>query len=117
MSLWGELKRRNVVKVGAAYAVVVWLLIQVAAVVVPTYEAPRWVMPTLILVLVLGFPIVLVVAWAFEITPEGIKKTAQVPLEESITRSTGQKLNYVVTTLLAAAAVAASALTAGASAD
>jgi TolB-like protein/Tfp pilus assembly protein PilF len=72
---------------------------------VPTFAAPEWVMPTLTFVLILGFPLVLVVAWAFEITPEGIKKTAHVPLEESITHVTGQKLNYVVTALLAIAVV------------
>jgi TolB-like protein len=105
MSFWGELKRRNVVKVGLAYAVVAWLLIQIASIVVPTFDAPEWVMPTLTFVLILGFPLVLIVAWAFEITPEGIKKTAHVPLEDSITHVTGQKLNYVVTTLLALAVV------------
>jgi TolB-like protein len=105
MSFWGELKRRNVVKVGLAYAVVAWLLLQIAAIVVPTFDAPQWVMPTLTFVLILGFPLVLIVAWSFEITPEGIKKTAHVPLEDSITHVTGQKLNYLVTTLLAVAVV------------
>jgi TolB-like protein len=105
MSFWGELKRRNVVKVGLAYAVVAWLAIQIASIVVPTFDAPAWVMPTLTFVLILGFPIVLIVAWAFEITPEGIKKTAHVPLEDSITHVTGQKLNYLVTALLAVAVI------------
>jgi TolB-like protein len=105
MSFWGELKRRNVVKVGLAYAVVAWLLIQIAAIVVPTFDAPKWILPTLTFLLVIGFPIVLIVAWAFEITPGGIKKTAHVSLQDSITHLTGQKLNYVVTALLAVAVV------------
>ena len=105
MSFWGELKRRNVVKVGAAYAVVSWLLIQAASILFPTFGAPAWVMPVFSAVIILGFPLVLIVAWAYEITPEGIKKTSQVSSEESITHVTGQKLNYVVTTLLAVAVV------------
>ena len=100
MSFWGELRRRNVVKVGAAYAIVAWLLIQVASILLPTFEAPEWVMRVFSFALIAGFPVVLLIAWAFELTPEGLKKTAHVPLEDSITRSTGQKLNYFVTGLL-----------------
>lgn len=96
MSFWGELGRRNVFKVGAAYLVVAWLLAQVVDVVLPTFNAPAWVGQTIVFVLLLGFPLVLVVAWAFEITPEGIKPTASVPVSESITQATGQKLNYIV---------------------
>jgi TolB-like protein len=105
MSFWGELRRRNVVKVGVAYAVVAWLLIQVASVVLPTFAAPEWVAQSVTFLLILLLPVVLIIAWAFEITPEGIKKTAQVPLQESITHVTSQKLNYVVTTLLVLAVV------------
>lgn len=103
MSFWGELRRRNVVKVGAAYAVLAWLLIQIAAAVFPQLNLPQWG-PTLVTVLLLlGFPVALLLAWAYELTPEGIRKTRHVPLEESITHATGQKLNYVVTGLLALA--------------
>ena len=102
MSFWGELRRRKVVKVAVAYAIVGWLLLQVVDVVLPTFNAPEWVGQTITLVLILGFPIVFIIAWAFEITPEGIKKSHTIPLEESITHMTGQKLNYIVTLLSAA---------------
>jgi hypothetical protein len=64
------------------------------------FGAPGWVAPTFTFLLVLGVPVVLVVAWAFEITPEGLKRTEQVPREESITHVTGNRLNYLVTGLL-----------------
>ena len=69
MSFWGELGRRNVFKVGAAYAIVAWLLIQAASIFLPTFEAPGWVMRAFSFVLIAGFPIALVIAWAFELTP------------------------------------------------
>ena len=103
MSFWGELRRRNVVKVGAAYAIVGWLLVQAASIVFPALELPAWALRLVIVLLVLGLPIALILAWAYELTPEGIKKTRQVPLEDSVRHLTGQKLNYVVTGLLAAA--------------
>ena len=103
MAFWSELKRRNVFKVGAAYAIVAWLLIQVAGQLMPTFEAPAWVLPVFTALVLLGFPLAIVLAWAYELTPEGIKKTRQVPLERSITATTGQKLNYIVTGLLVVA--------------
>jgi adenylate cyclase len=74
-NFFAELKRRNVYKVAVAYAVVAWLLIQAASILFPTFEAPPWVMKVFVAVLVLGFPIALVIAWAFESTPQGIKRT------------------------------------------
>src|SRR5437879_11279715 len=70
-----ELKRRNVYKVAVAYAVVGWLVIQVSSTVLPTFHAPEWVVQTLVVLIVIGFPIALVIAWAFELTPEGLKRT------------------------------------------
>src|SRR5574338_650004 len=72
---FGELKRRNVYKVGVAYAVVGWLLIQVATQVFPFLEIPNWGIRLVILVTAFGFPVALIIAWAFELTPEGIKRT------------------------------------------
>src|ERR1041385_2326786 len=69
-----ELKRRNVYKVGVAYAVVAWLLIQIATQVFPFFDVPGWSVRLVILLLALGFPIALILAWAFELTPEGIKR-------------------------------------------
>src|SRR5438309_285683 len=73
-SIFAELKRRNVYKVAVAYAVVSWLLVQAASILFPTYDAPAWVMKVFVALVVAGFPIALVIAWAFELTPEGIKR-------------------------------------------
>jgi len=75
---FGELKRRNVYKVAVAYAVVSWLLIQIATQVFPFLEIPNWVVRLVIVLVAVGFPIALVIAWAFELTPEGIKRTEDV---------------------------------------
>src|SRR6059058_1072767 len=73
-----ELKRRNVYKVAVAYAVVGWLVVQVSSTVLPTFHAPEWVVQTLVVLVAVGFPIALVIAWAFELTPQGIKRTEDV---------------------------------------
>jgi len=77
-SFFAELKRRNVYKVAAAYIVISWLIIQAASILFPTFDAPQWVMKVFVAVLVLGFPPALVFAWAFEITPEGIKRESEI---------------------------------------
>ncbi|MFN2542709.1 MAG: tetratricopeptide repeat protein [Chthoniobacterales bacterium] len=79
-NFFGELKRRNVYKVAVAYAVVGWLLVQVATQVFPFFEIPNWAVRLVVLLIVIGYPIALVIAWAFELTPEGIKRTADVDL-------------------------------------
>src|SRR5947199_2477339 len=85
-NFFAELKRRNVYKVAVAYAVVAWLLIQAASILFPTYEAPAWVMKVFVAIVALGFPIALVIAWAFEMTPEGMKRTEDVRPDEKITQ-------------------------------
>jgi TolB-like protein len=100
---FNELKRRNVVRVGLAYAVVGWLVFQVGEVLFPTFGAPEWIFKSLILIIALGFPFALLFAWAFELTPQGIKKTAEVDANVSITPSTGKKLNIVTIVALVAA--------------
>src|SRR5438105_1958112 len=82
-SFFAELKRRNVYKVAVAYAVVAWILVQVATQVFPFLEIPNWVVRLVIALVVIGFPIALVIAWAFELTPEGIKRTEDVDLAAS----------------------------------
>jgi len=74
-SFFAELKRRNVYKVAVAYAVVAWLLIQIATQVFPFFEIPNWAVRLVVLLLILGFPIALILSWAFELTPQGIKRT------------------------------------------
>src|SRR5205814_10716228 len=73
-SFFAELKRRNVYKVAAAYAVVGWLLIQVATQVFPFFEIPNWAVRLVVLLIVVGFLIALIIAWAFELSPEGVKR-------------------------------------------
>jgi len=75
-----ELKRRNVYKVAVAYAVVGWLVVQISSTVLPTFHTPEWVVQTLVVLVALGFPIALVIAWAFELTPEGLKRTEDVDI-------------------------------------
>ena len=103
-SFFSELKRRNVYKVAVAYAVVAWLLIQAASIVLPTFKAPDWTMQVLLVALVIGFPITIILAWAFEITPEGIKLEKDVSPNESITVHTGRKLVGVTIVLAVVAA-------------
>ena len=74
-NFFAELKRRNVYKVAVAYAVVGWLLVQVATQVFPFFEIPNWAVRLIVLLIVVGFPVALVIAWAFELTPEGLKRT------------------------------------------
>jgi TolB-like protein len=82
-SFFGELKRRNVYKVAVAYAIVAWLLVQAVSILFPTFEAPSWAMKIFVSAVALGFPIALVIAWAFELTPEGLKRTEDVDLTAS----------------------------------
>ena len=103
-NFFAELKRRNVYKVAVAYAVVAWLLIQAASIVLPTFEAPAWTMKVLIAALSIGFPLAVVLAWAFEITPKGIKRESEVLPDESITAHTGRKLVGITIALAAIAA-------------
>src|SRR5438876_1307239 len=77
-NFFAELKRRNVYKVAVAYAVVGWLLVQVATQVFPIFEIPNWALRLIVLAIIIGFPIALVIAWAFELTPEGIKRTEDI---------------------------------------
>src|SRR5437762_11523707 len=83
-NFFSELKRRNVYKVAVAYAVVGWLVIQIASTILPTFHAAEWVVQSLIVIVALGFPVALVIAWAFEMTPERVKRTEDVALEEEV---------------------------------
>src|SRR5206468_4475631 len=101
-----ELKRRKVYRVAVAYAIVTWLLIHAASIDLPTFEAPPWVMKVFVTAVILGFPVALILAWAFELTQEGIKRAEEVPPEESKTGKAGGKW----TAIIVAAAVLAAAL-------
>ena len=95
-SVWGELRRRNVVKVAVAYAIVGWLLVEVASVVLPTFEGPAWIMKVVTFLVIIGFPLALIFAWAYELTPEGLKKEKDVDSSQSITTSTGRNLDIII---------------------
>ena len=104
-AVWGELKRRNVVRVAVAYAVVSWLILQLTDVLMPLLALPEWVDRLVFLLLVIGFPLALIFAWAFELTPEGLKKEKDVDRAESITQNTGRKLDFAIIAVLAVALV------------
>ena len=104
-NFFSELKRRNVYKVAVAYAVVAWLVIQVASIVLPTFHAPEWTLQVIIALVVIGFPAALVCSWAFEITPEGLKRESEVETGKSITHHTGRRI-IGITIVVAAIATA-----------
>ena len=83
-SLFSELRRRNVFRVALTYAVVAWLLIEIAAVFVPVLEAPEWIISAFLVVLALGFVLAMFVSWSFEMTPEGLKRTEDLSPDEVI---------------------------------
>ena len=103
-NFFAELKRRNVYKVAVAYAIVAWLLIQAASILFPTFEAPAWVMKVFVTAVILGFPVALIFAWAFEITPEGIKRADEVSPDESMTRRRSWKLTAIIVLVAVVAA-------------
>ncbi len=103
--LISELKRRNVFKVAMAYAIAGWLIIQVATSVFPAFKFPAWTVQFVIILVVIGFPISLIIAWAFELTPEGVKKTGEVDKAESLAPSTGKKLNKLIIAVLSLAVI------------
>ena len=103
-NFFAELKRRNVYKVAVAYAVVGWLLVQVTTQVFPIFEIPNWALRLIVLAIIIGFPIALVLAWAFELTPEGIKHTEDVDLSD---KRASKKRTWIYVTLIGAALSAA----------
>jgi TolB-like protein len=100
VSFFAELKRRNVIKVAAAYIIIGWLIMQAGDTLAPALLLPEWINSALAFFLILGFPLALFFAWAFEMTPDGIKKEKDVDRSQSITSTTGQKLNHTIIGLL-----------------
>jgi adenylate cyclase len=101
MSFFNELKRRNVIRVAVAYMIVGWLIMQAGEVMGPALHLPEWVNSALAFFLILGFPLAMIFAWAFEMTADGIKKEKDVDRSQSITPGTGKKLNFTIIALLA----------------
>ncbi len=105
MSIFDELRRRNVFRVGAAYLVAAWLLLQLTDIVVPIFQLPDSVSRSILFLLLIGFVLALIFAWAYELTPEGIKRDADVDRADSVTRYTGRKLDLTIIALMAIAIV------------
>ena len=96
MSLLAELKRRNVIRVAIAYVVIAWVQAQVATLAFDNFGAPDWVSKSVLFILILGLPLAIFFAWAFEMTPEGLKKESEVDRSQSITGQTGRKLDFII---------------------
>jgi len=103
MSLFSELKRRGVFPIAAAYAVTAWLLIQIADVLLSAFAAPEWILRAGIIILALGFPVSLIMAWLFEWTPQGVKRSEELPADYSGTSAISKTLNIVIISVLSAA--------------
>jgi hypothetical protein len=100
MSLFSELKRRNVFRIATAYAIAAWLLLQIADLVLDNTSAPPWVIQSLFVIIGVGFVFALIFSWLYELTPEGVMKESEVPRERSITYHTAKKLDYLTIALL-----------------
>ncbi len=96
MGLFAELQRRNVFRVALAYGVIAWVLAQVADLAFDNFGSPEWVSKTVLFLLLLGLPLAIFFAWAFELTPEGLKKEKDVDRSQSITPKTGRKIDYLI---------------------
>jgi TolB-like protein len=105
MSLFAELKRRNVIRMAGLYLVGAWLLTQVASTVLPTFDVPSWVLRALIIVLALGFVPMLIFSWVFELTPQGLKRDADVKPDESIAPQTARRMDRMIIAVLICALV------------
>lgn len=104
-SIWGELKRRNVIKVAVAYGIVSWLLLEVSSVLGPALRLPEWSDSLVAFLVILGFPIALILSWAYEMTPEGIKLEKDVDRSKSTMHLTGRKLDFFIIAALSLALV------------
>ena len=100
-----ELKRRNVIRMAGLYLVGAWLITQVAGTVLPMFGAPEWIARSVIILLAIGFIPAMIFAWIFELTPDGLKRDAEVSPEQSIAPQTAQKMNRLILALLVLAVV------------
>ena len=96
MSLVAELKRRNVIRMAGLYFVGAWLIVQVSSTVLPMFDAPAWLPRTIVLLLAIGFVPALVFAWAFEMTPHGVRRESEVDRTASITPNTGRRMDRMM---------------------
>src|SRR6195256_2360559 len=99
-NFFAELKRRNVVRMAGLYLVGAWLLTQVASTVLPTFDVPSWALRGLIITLALGFVPAVILSWVFELTPQGLKRDAEVPPEQSIAPQTARRMDHMIIAVL-----------------
>src|SRR4029077_2237645 len=99
-SFFGELKRRNVIRMAGLYLIGAWLLTQVASTLLPAFDAPSWALRGLIITLALGFIPAVIFSWVFELTPEGLKRDEDVAPERSITPRTGRRMDRMIIVVL-----------------
>ena len=104
-SFWSELKRRNVVKIAVAYTLVAWVVVQVASVFLPTFQAPVWVMPVFSFLVILGFPLALILAWAFDLTPEGVRWDRDDGSTRPPAAKSGRVLDFIIIAFLSVAVI------------
>src|SRR6266404_9760890 len=102
-NFFAELKRRNVVRMAGLYLVGAWLLVQVAGTVLPMFGAPDWLPRSIVILLAIGFLPALIFSWVFELTPQGLKRDDEVPLEESIAPQTGRRMDRMIIVVMALA--------------
>src|SRR5437763_12235912 len=100
MSFFAELKRRNVIRFAGLYLVGAWLLVQVAGTVLPMFGAPDWLPRTIVILLAIGFVPALIFSWVFELTPQGLKRDAEVAPEQSIAPQTARRMNRMIIAVL-----------------
>ncbi len=100
---FSELKRRNVFRAGVGYLILAWLVMQIADVLLDAFESPSWIIQSIVVALAIGFPVTLVLAWVYEITTTGFKRTEDVEIGESITELTGRKIDFIVIGILTVA--------------
>jgi TolB-like protein len=105
VSIIDELKRRNVFRVGVAYLVGAWVVLQIIDFIVDAISAPNWVIQVFILVAAIGLPVVLAISWAFELTPEGVKRESEIDRSQSIAATTGRRLDRIIIVFLTLAVV------------
>ena len=105
MSLLNELRRRNVIRMAGLYLVGAWLITQVSSTVLPMFDAPAWLPRSIVILLAIGFVPALVFAWIFELTPQGLKRDAEVKPEESIAPQTGRRMDRMIIAVLICALV------------
>ena len=95
-NFFNELRRRNVVRVAGVYAVAGWVLVQIATTLEDSMNLPAWFDGVVVALLIVGLPLALILAWAFELTPDGVVRTENVPEGQSVTADTGRKLDYAI---------------------